>query len=342
MRTSPADVLFRCDGGTALGLGHVKRCIALAAALRANHECKAHFVGEFDPPAATAIAAAGFPQSSLRQEDEAVALAKLAKAFSARAVVFDIRTDLDPKALRMMRGEGVGIVTLDDGSPRRLAADLAILPPTREALAMTWPDFKGEALIGWAWTVLATPPPAASAAQDGTARLLVSMGGSDPKDLTRRAARLLLPLDRRAKPFFVVGAACHVAEAVRADLAALWPGAEIVFKPPSLAPLIARADLALVAYGVTAQELAAAGVPALYLAISEDHQRSAESLAATGAGAMLGRADQLSDQEICDAVASLIADPAKRRQMSVAGRKAIDGGGAQRVAARIASLLDQR
>ena len=71
-------------------------------------------------------------------------------------------------------------------------------------------------------------------------------------------------------------------------------------------------------------------------------QRSAESLAATGAGVVLGLADRLSDQEIRDAVAALIADPTKRRKMSLAGRKAIDGGGAQRIAARIASLLDQR
>jgi spore coat polysaccharide biosynthesis protein SpsF len=268
-------------------------------------------------------------------------LRALAAETGARAVLFDIRTDLPGAALDALRVRSVATVTLDDGSPRRLAADLAILPPTPAALALDWTGFRGEALIGWAWQVLAAAPlpREAESGKEGPLTMLVTMGGADPAGLTLRAARLLLPLARCIAPLFVIGPAFAQPVLLRRDIRALWPEAEIALKPESLAPLIARADLALAAYGVTAQELAAFGVPALYIGLSEDHVRSAEALAETGAGLCLGQHDELGDAALREAVSALIGDPARRNAMALAGPRAIDGRGAERLAARIAGLV---
>src|SRR5207247_3555104 len=37
------NVLFRCDGGPTIGMGHVARCLAVAEALCRHHSCRAEF-----------------------------------------------------------------------------------------------------------------------------------------------------------------------------------------------------------------------------------------------------------------------------------------------------------
>ena len=335
-------MLVRCDGGPKIGLGHVKRCLAVAECLRRTHGLRSLFAGRFEDGAAPLLDAQGCPRADLA-DAEAPWLAQLVARSGARAVLCDVRTDLPASALDALRPR-IAVVTVDDASPRRLAADFAVLPPTPVTQALDWTGFPGEALIGWAWQVLASKPAQrlSPTDKDGPLTLLVTMGGADPADLTARSARLLLPLSSCITPIFVIGPAFAQPVALRTLLRELWPKAEIALRPDTLAPLMAKADLALVAYGVTAQELAASGVPALYLGLSEEQAQSAEALASTGAGHGLGQHDRLGDAALREAVAALIGDPARRKAMALAGPKAIDGRGAERLAARIAELIRLR
>jgi spore coat polysaccharide biosynthesis predicted glycosyltransferase SpsG len=99
--------------------------------------------------------------------------------------------------------------------------------------------------------------------------------------------------------------------------------------------------LGVISFGVTAYELAALGVPALYLCLTPDHALSASAFEAAGMGVSLGVAGEINDMMIAGAVQSLLADPAKRRAMSAAGRMNLDGRGAIRVAERIVRLIEE-
>jgi spore coat polysaccharide biosynthesis protein SpsF len=101
----------------------------------------------------------------------------------------------------------------------------------------------------------------------------------------------------------------------------------------------ANADLALCAFGVTAYELAAYGVPAIYLGLSADHARSASAFADAGMGVSLGVADKVSDEDIRHAVQDLIYNASLRRRMHAAGMSLIDGQGAARIAADLSAAL---
>jgi spore coat polysaccharide biosynthesis protein SpsF len=103
----------------------------------------------------------------------------------------------------------------------------------------------------------------------------------------------------------------------------------------------ASADLALCAFGVTAYELAAFGVPAIYFNISDDHARSASAFGAAGMGASLGLPDQVSDEQILGAVRTLMGNPGRRREMRERGLAIMDGGGAARIAADLAQALKE-
>jgi spore coat polysaccharide biosynthesis predicted glycosyltransferase SpsG len=108
-----------------------------------------------------------------------------------------------------------------------------------------------------------------------------------------------------------------------------------------LATEYAAADLALCTFGVTAYELAAFGVPAIYLCLTEDHARSASAFEAAGMGISLGVAAHVEAGDMLASVKALMNDATRRREMRNAGLAAIDGSGAVRVAADLAAALKE-
>ena len=69
-----------------------------------------------------------------------------------------------------------------------------------------------------------------------------------------------------------------------------------------MSDIMAEADLAVASFGVTAYELAAMGVPAIYLCLTEDHEQSALMFQDSGLGLSLGLADFATDDELIASV----------------------------------------
>ncbi len=100
--------------------------------------------------------------------------------------------------------------------------------------------------------------------------------------------------------------------------------------------------MALTAFGVTAYELAAYGVPALYIALTDDHALSASAFEDAGMGTLLGLESNIEDADIARGAWALLGDAARRRDMHAAGLMTIDGDGAARIAGDLSASLKQR
>lgn len=178
--------------------------------------------------------------------------------------------------------------------------------------------------------------------RDGaTARIVTSFGGADPTDTTSIALAALAslpPSGRRA--FLVAGAANPRAAALKARARASgWP-MRVLRRPSSMARVFAWADLAVLAGGASIWEALCLGVPAIGIAIADNQVPAAEALGRDGLWHYLGRAETVTEGQIADAVARLLADPGERRRLSEAGRAAVDGKGADRVAEALERLED--
>ena len=102
------------------------------------------------------------------------------------------------------------------------------------------------------------------------------------------------------------------------------------------------ADLIVCRAGATTlAELAASGRPAILVPLptaTDDHQRkNADVLGRAGAGLVIEERE-LSGNRLADAIATLIADPARRQQMSAAVRKLARPDAAARIADRVELL----
>jgi spore coat polysaccharide biosynthesis protein SpsF len=135
----------------------------------------------------------------------------------------------------------------------------------------------------------------------------------------------------------VVGPAFAKREALISRIGDMGPNFHAQTGTGDLASLFANSVLALIAFGVTAYELAALGVPALYVPISQDHVRSASAFADAGMGQALPLG--VTADQIAQTVAALLKDEPRRRVMAAAGPQYIDGKGAGRIAADLAAAV---
>ncbi len=329
--------LIRCDGGGAFGYGHVKRMIALARALRDREGIGAIFAVNGSEDALMPIRSAGF---EAELTGPGAALQGLIDARRPDFLILDCREGPSGTELERLR-TSIGITAvIDDAHDRRLAADLAFYPPVPQAERLDWKGSNCIPRVGWEWALLGisqtTPRPKPASPRP---TLLVAMGGSDPKGLTLRTARALARLDPIFRARFVIGPGMEDREKVASTIAKLRSNFETIEGADDLAVEYASADIAIAAFGVTAYELAAFGVPALYLCLTEDHALSASAFEYAGMGVSLGLADGVSDERLAKSVWALLGNAARQREMRAAGLMTIDGQGASRVACDIAKAL---
>ncbi len=329
--------LIRCDGGGKFGYGHVKRMVALARALRDFENIGVHFALNGSEDAAIPIRRAGFDVTMLGL---GASLESLIEAGKPDIFLLDgregpSRTELE----KLKRGIAVTAV-IDDGNERRLACDYAYYPPVPGALGLDWTGSRTLPRTGWEWAVLGLNPNIVRKhAPASRPTVLVSMGGSDPHNLTMRMAMALAGLDSVYRVRFVVGTGMKNAENVARGLVTLKKNYETVEGADDLSVEYASADVAICAFGVTAYELAACGIPAIYLGLTQDHAFSASAFAQAGMGISLGVADKVGDDEILHSVERLLNNSAARRDMRKQGLSLLDGQGAARIAADLATAL---
>jgi spore coat polysaccharide biosynthesis protein SpsF len=330
--------LIRCDGGGKFGYGHVKRMIALARALRDREGIGALFAVNGSDDALVPIKHAGFEAALVAPDSET--LSTMMKAHAPDFLICDLREGLDRKDIETLSTQVNLVVSVDDGSDRRMASDLAYYPPVSQALALEWSGSHCVPHIGWEWALLGTTRnPATLRVHSRKPTLLVAMGGTDPLGLTLRSAKALAKLDPAFRARFIIGPGVPQPKALARQIANLSPNFETLEGADDLAPEYAAADLALCAFGVTAYELAAYGIPAIYLGLTDDHAQSASAFESAGIGVSLGVAENVSNDDIATVAWTLLNDRDTREDMRVAGMKCIDGQGAERIAASIAQAL---
>jgi spore coat polysaccharide biosynthesis protein SpsF len=85
-------------------------------------------------------------------------------------------------------------------------------------------------------------------------------------------------------------------------------------------------------FGVSAYELAACGVPAVHLALTTDHERSSSAFEREGIAITAGAWGDVQPAAVATAVAALIGDARRRKQIAARAPALVDGRGASRAA----------
>jgi spore coat polysaccharide biosynthesis protein SpsF len=329
-----------------MGLGHVVRCLALADELHENHGVAVSFAMRASPLASEKVKRRSYPILQASDDlvfDQEAWLHDCVSNSGAQGLVVDVRDDLSKAALESLAKKGTVIAVLDDLSERRWAADIAFYPPVPQVHRVDWSGFRGRLCVGWEWIVLRSQfaeslPPRSNS----KCSLLIAMGGSDPAGLTLKAVRAVDRLGKDFECVVIVGAGfCH-RQSLRDLLGQTRRRFTVREDVSEMSAAMAQADLAVCSFGMTSYELAAMGVPAVCVCLSEDHAESASALVTAGMGISVGVNDQDSETRLAAAVERLLVDTNARAQMSARARKLVDGRGAGRIAELLLSTARRR
>ena len=154
--------------------------------------------------------------------------------------------------------------------------------------------------------------------------LLVTLGGSDPDNVTAQVLTALRTIPDITADIILGPANTHAAT-LQPLLTPHSSPFTLHHAPPNLPDLMSRADLAICAGGTTAWELSFLGVPMLVLVLAENQRANAEQLSQTGA------AIHTSIPKLADDLRSILADAPRRAEMSRRARALVDGLGTFRV-----------
>jgi UDP-2,4-diacetamido-2,4,6-trideoxy-beta-L-altropyranose hydrolase len=169
----------------------------------------------------------------------------------------------------------------------------------------------------------------------GRSRVLVTLGGSDPDNITSRVVLALRSLsDLAPRPdielMVVVGSSNLHLSAVQAAIYNSSVLTTLHVDVQNMPELMAQADVAIYAGGGTCWELAFMGLPGLTLVLAENQAGAAAALADAGIGVNLGWSDGPFEERLAHALIALLSDRQGLEEMSARGRLLVDGNGAQR------------
>jgi spore coat polysaccharide biosynthesis predicted glycosyltransferase SpsG len=163
-------------------------------------------------------------------------------------------------------------------------------------------------------------------------RLLVTLGGGDPDNLTLKVMQALEKINIDGfEALIVVGSTNPHLQQLQIESSRSKLSMQIIDNVHNMAEPMVWADFAVSAGGSTCWELAYMGVPALVITMADNQLAVVGGLEKAGVVVNLGWHHNLSPAKILRAVQNLAMDTDKRSQMKRCGRALADGNGTQRV-----------
>lgn len=336
-----ANVIFRVDSSSAIGSGHIMRCIALANVL-SERGAPCHFICRDHPGNVSgAVLKAGhglalLPLSEIPSASQGTYAGWLGADLSHDAQ--DVIVEIDNNAATWLvvdhyaidaawesivkDATGIKVMAIDGQANRKHACDILLDQTVSLDQGMRWKGLVPEPcdmFIGPAHALLRPEFFKAKEAlrqrEGSVERILIGFGGVDEPNATALVLDAVLSLKRNDIAIDVVvgGKNRHVAQ-----LTAVCEGnagATLHVDVSDVAELMAASDLAISGGGGMLLEQCHMALPAIIVSIAENQEQQAKALHALGGAEYLGRLEDVSAVDLQSALNGLVDNLDQMRRM---------------------------
>ncbi len=365
-------LIFRTDASTQIGTGHVMRCLALAQAWQDAGGDASFIMAACPVVLEERLLSERIPVLHLTEsithgsEADAHETAAIARERGAEWIVVDgyhFGTDYQ----QSLQSLGLRILFWDDNAHcPHYSADLVLNQNLQASRAM-YPSIAPSTnlLLGSQYVALRREFNSYRNWQREIARftwnILITMGGSDPANLTPRVIDALNTLSRppsrvkshriadssptptgpddyvegRFDVTVIVGGSNENIADVEAAVARSKHDVTLIRNSPDMPELMATADLAISAGGSTAWELCLMGLPSVLIPAAENQIAGTQRLHELGGCMMIASGAQFSPSELGLVLMPLTVSAHTRSILSRNARALVDGLGAERVIAHL-------
>ncbi len=343
----PGTILIRADASVSIGTGHVMRCLALAQAWQDAGGEAAFALAQSSPSVSSRLQSENarlFSMYSISGSvEDAEETARLAREVGAGWVVVD-GYRFDRRYEERLKQEGLKVLLVDDSANGGdHAADL-VLNQNAYASRALYRSCGANArfLLGPGYALLrrefrsergfqrAFPPVAG--------KVLVTMGGSDPENLTLGVIEALAMIETaNLEAVVIAGATNRHADSLREAAARSHGNIRVLCSVANMPEWMKWADVAVSAAGSTSWEICFLGLPAILIDLAANQTPVARELHRLGAARHLGNAQAALPEYIATALKTLMASAEERISISRKASALVDGLGALRVVSAIRS-----
>jgi UDP-2,4-diacetamido-2,4,6-trideoxy-beta-L-altropyranose hydrolase len=339
----PGTLIIRADATPTMGHGHVMRCLALAQAWQ-DHGGECTFVmSEPVPELKQRLCAEGFELVPIRaapgSSDDAAQVAELARVRDASWVVVD-GYQFNADYHRRLKKSGEKVLLIDDsGHTRTYSSDLVLdqNAGTREDYYVDREPYT-ELLLGSRYAMLRREfkrwrdwkreiPEVAR-------KILITMGGSDPENLSERVIHSLSHVGNLETTVVVGNGDAH-REPIGSAAAKFGGTLRLLENATNMPELMSWADIGVIAGGGTLWEALYMMCPVISFARNPVQRQILSTLERHGTVNLVGSAQDFDSTRFASAISGLAFSSARRGEMAALGRETIDGLGAERVCERM-------
>ena len=341
-------LLIRADAGAAMGTGHVMRCLALAQAWQdAGGQC-IFAMADSTSALERRLCAEGMEIQRLTvragTSEDAKQTQYIAGEKNAPWIVVD-GYQFGSEYQSAIKSAGFKLLFLDDNAHAEIYSADLVLNQNIHAAAKLYAKRK-------TYTHLLLGPRYAMLRRDfhgwrnwrreipaSGRKILVTMGGSDPNNLTTLVLEAIrqLPNPNLETVVLLGGSNPHL-QSVQAAMGEPQQSMRLIADATNVAEWMAWADVAVAGAGTTFWEMSFLGLPGILLVLAENQAGVAAAAERLGIACSLGEAADVSAAAIAGKLAELLDSIDKRRSQSEKGRNLVDGRGAERVAAFLSGL----
>jgi len=354
-------ILIRTDSSVQIGTGHVMRCLTLADELRGRGAEVIFVCREFDGNLCGYIEEKGYivyrlPVSKEQKHNIEGKLKHSAwlgadwqtDARQVEEIIKDL--DIPPDWLVVdhyaldERWEGYlrpyckKIMVIDDLADRPHDCDLLLDQNFYENLESRYDDLappQCKKLLGPKYALLRPEFREARKnlrKRDGhVKRIMIFFGGSDPTNETAKALEVVRMLNRPDIAVDVVVGAFNPHRQGIEQIVSDLPDCICHFNVEGMAALMAKADLAIGAGGITVWERCALALPSMVITVAENQERTVSDMAESGYLLFLGRSEEVSVDSLYHALEIAIQSPWLLMSFARKTRSLVDGKGVKRV-----------
>ena len=345
-------LLIRADGNVAMGTGHVMRCLALAQAWQDAGGRSIFVMAESTSSLERRLQDEGMEVECLAEaagtSEDAQHTERIASRKTADWIVVD-GYQFGSAYQSAIKAAGFKVLFMDDnGHAEPYSADLVLNQNMHASRSLyIQRDPSTQLLLGPRYAMLRREfrkwrdwcreiPPVAQ-------KILVTMGGSDPDNLSARVIEAIQKLSNPSlETVVLVGGSNPHLRSMEKLIGAQKLQMRLMIDASNISEWMTWADIAVAGAGTTFWEMCFLGLPGLLIVLAPNQEGIADTAGRMGIACNLGRQTELSASTISDKLAALLNSEDCRMKQSGSGRKLVDGRGAERVVAFLSGLKLRR
>lgn len=333
------NIAFRVDLGFKRGLGHLTRSLALAERLGKSENFILFYI-PFNEYASALIKKGGF--CPIQSKDPDMKLLGYLTNQPETVVITDVLYPRQ-KYLAELKKRSLLLVSLDDLAEAYFPSDIVINGSIeRRRYPM---DGSAKILAGCKYVIMGEEFMARRKERRKFNRekltILISLGGSDPNNLTMRVLQIVSEVKDRFHFHLVIGPYAKRIKEVKQYAKEVVRAQKVFFAPSDLSEILPKADIAIVSGGRIVYECAFLGIPMIAVCQARHQFPTVRALARRGCLVAAGCFPCIKSKLLRAKLVELDENRNLLKKMSAAGRKIVDGKGGKRVAYFIQDIYEE-